>query len=75
MTYRVDTARIRSQMGLKELNISQLSEKIGVSRNTVSGVLHGKTPSYDLICKMVDGLGLSPTEAADIFFSENLHSA
>lgn len=72
MEYIIDVARIRSKMGLLGLNIGNLSDKMGVSRDTVSKILHGQKPTYTSICKMVQALDLSPHDAESIFFVPNL---
>lgn len=75
MVYRIDVAKIRERMGLLGLSISALAKCMGVSRDTVSSVLHGGVPSYTVMCKMAEALKFSPEEAALIFFTPNLRTA
>ena len=69
----VDKDLLLSKMSLRGFNISSLAEAIGVNRDTISNVLNGKTaPSYPVINAVFFELELTPQEAVDIFFSNNL---
>lgn len=71
----VDKDLLLSKMSLRGFNISSLAEAIGVNRDTISNVLNGKTaPSYPVINAVFFELELTPQEAVDIFFSNNLRN-
>ncbi|EVJ52541.1 hypothetical protein U039_02268, partial [Staphylococcus aureus KINW6066] len=38
----IDTKLLKSKMALKEHNIKTLSEEIGVNRDTLSNMIHGR---------------------------------
>nr|WP_242255027.1 helix-turn-helix transcriptional regulator [Staphylococcus lugdunensis] len=60
-------------MALKDFNIKTLSAEIGVNRDTLSNVIHGKNrPSYSVINGIYFALELTPQEGRDIFFSQDL---
>lgn len=71
-TYRIDTTRLKIAMVLKGLNLTQLAQKAGVSRNTVSNIFKGKLPSCPTILKIASALSLSDEEAQSIFFTRDL---
>lgn len=64
-----------SKMSLKGYNIGTLAKEIDINRDTISNVLNGKTaPSYPVINAIYYTLELTPQEAVDIFFSNNLRN-
>lgn len=72
--YRTDTNGLRKLMIDKGiLTITELSEKSGINRNTVSLVLKGEIqPSSDVMFKLADTLEMCPQVAGAIFFTQNL---
>ena len=53
--------------------ITELSEKTGVNRNTLSDVMNEKAqPSADVMMKLCDALEMEPAMAGNIFFAEKL---
>lgn len=75
MEYKVNVLKLKAQMALQGYNITSLSEKIGVTRNTLSSLMNGKNPSYTLMCGIIDALQLFAQEAKEIFFDSNLRTA
>jgi transcriptional regulator with XRE-family HTH domain len=56
--------------------IVDLSSISGVDRNTLSKVLNGDAqPSAIVMEKLAKALDMSPAQAGEIFFVENLHTA
>ncbi len=74
--YKTDTKAIKKMMIEKEIDtIIELSEKTGISRNTLSKVLSGESqPSSEVMDKLVSVLGIEPEKAGAIFFSLNLRT-
>ncbi|AMG63432.1 MAG: helix-turn-helix transcriptional regulator [Staphylococcus lugdunensis] len=69
----INTKLLKSKMALKDFNIKTLSAEIGVNRDTLSNVIHGKNrPSYSVINGIYFALELTPQEGRDIFFSQDL---
>lgn len=68
--YKTDTVAIRKRMIEKNIKtITELSERTGVNRNTLSKVLSGESqPSSEVMEKLVFGLDFTPQEAGPIFF-------
>lgn len=54
---------------------AEMAEKCGVSRNTISNLFRGKSPSYETVQKIVAGLELDHGKAVDIFLSSALRGA
>lgn len=75
--YKTDYIEIKKIMVEKGIKtVKELSEKTGISRNTLSTVLSGKTqPSSDVMEKLVFFLEIPPETAGRIFFSINLRTA
>ena len=71
----VNIPKLKSIMVLKSYNITSLSQKMGVSRNTLSAVFNGKNPSYPIMCKIIEALELKDETAGEIFFDSNLRNA
>lgn len=69
----VDVPKIRGKMAEKGLNITSLSEMLGINRNTLSSYLDapGKMP-YDVVSKMASILCDSAEDAVSIFFARDL---
>ncbi|ENL70945.1 TPA: helix-turn-helix domain-containing protein [Staphylococcus aureus] len=67
----IDAKLLKSKMALKEHNIKTLSEEIGVNRDTLSNMIHGRTkPSYPVINGIYFALELTPQEGRDIFLTK-----
>lgn len=73
-TYKIDTIELRKLMIDKEIvSITELSEKSGVGRDTLSRLMRGKIqPSFGVILKIVDALEMPPETAGRIFFYHEL---
>lgn len=67
ITDTIELKKIMAEQNIK--NITELSERSGVSRNTLSSVLRGlKQPSADVMEKLVITLNMEPSRAGVIFF-------
>jgi len=67
--YTINVRLLESKMVLYGYNIGTFANAIGVSRDTVSNLLKGKTkPSYNLIVAICDTLRLNQGELHNIFF-------
>lgn len=75
--YKTDTVAIKKRMIEKNIKtITELSERTGVNRTTLSKVLSGeKQPSSEVMEKLVFNLDFTPQEAGPIFFMLDLHMA
>lgn len=73
-TYKIDTNELRKLMIDKGINsITELSEKSGVGRDTLSRLMRGKIkPSFGVILKIANALEMSPETAGRIFFYHEL---
>lgn len=69
----VDVPKIRGKMAEKGFNITSLSERLGINRNTLSSYLDapGKMP-YDVVSEMAAILCDSTEDAVAIFFVSDL---
>jgi transcriptional regulator with XRE-family HTH domain len=72
--FKTDIKAIKTQMVKKDIGtITELAEKTGISRNTISGVLNGKIqPSAEIMGKLIFTLDIKPEVAGAIFFSTDL---
>jgi len=67
----VELRKIMVEQNVK--NIRELAEKSGISRNTLSNVLRGKSqPSADVMEKLVICLNMEPSRAGVVFFKQIL---
>jgi len=74
------TSRATNTIELKKLmidrrleTITELSQASGVTRNTLSLMLSGKTnPSSEVIGKLISALDISPALVGEIFFGSKL---
>lgn len=69
----IDVSRVKGKIAENNLNLTVLSKKLGISRNTLS--LYLKYPSkipYKIMAEMAEILCVSKEEAASIFFANNL---
>lgn len=68
--YTVDIPKLRGKMGEKGYNITSLSQKIGVNRNTMSSYLeHPATIPYGKIAALAEILCDTRQECVDVFFA------
>lgn len=69
----VDVPKVRGKMAEKGYNLTSLSEKLEISRNTMASYLEnpGKIP-YSTISKLASILCDDNDEAANIFFAADL---
>jgi len=74
MTYAVDTAELKKAMINAGINTAvELSERSGVNRNTVGGILNGDVrPSSTVIEKIAMALSLDGNDIGRIFFKSQL---
>lgn len=73
ITDTVELKKIMAEQKIK--NIKELSEKSGVSRNTLSYILRGlKQPSADVMDKLVICLEMEPSRAGLVFFKRVLRN-
>lgn len=67
----VELKKIMAEQNVR--NITELAEKSGVNRNTLSYVLRGlKQPSADVMEKLVICLNMEPSRAGIVFFKTTL---
>ena len=74
MSYAVDTAELKKAMINAAINTAvELSEKSGVNRNTVGGILNGDIrPPSAVIEKIARALSLDGNDIGRIFFKLQL---
>lgn len=74
MAYAVDTAELKKAMINAGINTAvELSERSGVNRNTVGGILNGDIrPSSAVIEKIARALSLDGNDIGRIFFKPQL---
>lgn len=74
MAYAVDTAELKKAMINAGINTAvELSERSGVNRNTVGGILNGDIrPSSAVIEKIAKALSLDGNDIGRIFFKPQL---
>ena len=74
MVYAVDTAELKKAMINAGINTAvELSERSGVNRNTVGGILNGDIrPSSAVIEKIARALSLDGNDIGRIFFKPQL---
>jgi transcriptional regulator with XRE-family HTH domain len=72
--YKVNTIELRKAMIEKNITtIEGLAKEAGVDRNTIGGILNGKTkPTSTIIEKIASALDLDGPDIGRIFFSRNL---
>ena len=75
--FKTDYIELRKIMAEKEIKTTkELSEKSGINRNTLAGILNGKTqPSSDAMERLVIALDIQPEKAGRIFFNQTLRTA
>ncbi len=74
MHYSVDTKELKKAMIDADMDtIQDLTDKSGINRNTIAGVLNGKIyPSSDVMQRMALALNLNYIRAGKIFFAPQL---
>ena len=74
MAYTVDTTELKKAMINAGINTTvELSERSGVNRNTVGGILNGEIrPSSAVIEKIARALSLDGQDIGRIFFKAHL---
>lgn len=71
--YTVDLPKLRGKMGEKGYNITSLSRKVGVNRNTLSNYFaNPATIPYGKIAALAETLCDNRQECVDIFFAVEL---
>lgn len=69
--YQINISKIKGKMGEKNISITELSQQIGVSRNTLSSYF--KNPAkmpYNIVSKMAQVVCDTQDEAVSIFFAQ-----
>lgn len=71
----VDIIELKKIMVENKLDkITNLANATGIGRTTLSNLLNGKAkPSFNVLKRLIKGLGISPSKAGEIFFSSNLY--
>lgn len=59
---KLNETKMQIKMGERGMNIRMLSEKSGVSRQTISCIKAGKSCSPVVACKLAEALGMSVEE-------------
>ncbi len=59
---RLNETKMQIKMGERGMNIRMLSEKSGVSRQTISCIKAGKSCSPVVACKLAEALGMRVEE-------------
>jgi len=72
VSYKVNILEFKAAMAKRGFNMGQMAAHMGVSRNTLSAVLHGKNPTYPFMCRAIQALGVDKQTALVIFFSDEL---
>ena len=73
MKYEINANLLSAKMALKGLNRKELARELGVTPQSITNLMNGKhNPSFELMNKIYDVLDLTPEEATDIFFTNNL---
>lgn len=67
--YRVDCLRLRSIIILRGYNLSSFAKNTGISVSALHYLLRGNPPTCSMMCRIVNGLNLTPAEAIEIFFA------
>ena len=74
--YSVDTRALKIAMAAAGFDTyTSFAAATGISDKTVSSIARGKNPTYSVMCKMANALKLSPSQAGQIFFHDNLRIA
>lgn len=71
----IDVHKVRGKMAERGFNIMSMSNRLGISRNTLSSYLENpaKTP-YSIVSSMADILCDTKEEATNIFFASDLRN-
>ena len=72
MERKTDTKALKKYMVDADCGtITKLAQASGLSNNTISHILSGKTqPSAEVMCKLIDTLKIPTSKAGQIFFSQ-----
>lgn len=71
----VNRPRLRGLIAEKGFNLTSLAKKTGHSRDTLSRILRGKTPSYRIMKDLALALEMNEEQARTIFFDMDLRAA
>ena len=72
MTDSVNRPKLRGLIAEKGYNLTTLARACGHSRDCLSLVMRGKSPSYRVMKDLADALDMTPEQAGTIFFDPNL---
>jgi len=59
---KLNIVKLRSEIARNEVNLKMLSEKCGVSRNTLSAINAGKSCGFIALGKIAKALGVDPAD-------------
>lgn len=62
---RLNSTRVRLIMAKQEINQTSLAVKAGISRQTLSAVMNGRSCRPELLGKISKALGVEPEEIID----------
>lgn len=68
----VNRAKLRGLIAERGFTLTSLGAQTGHSRDTISNVLKGKTPSYRIMKDLAAALQMTPEQAGRIFFDADL---
>ena len=75
MEYNINLNLLKSKIVLRGFNRNELADELGISPTSVTNLTKGRhNPSYELMNKLYEVLELTPEEATDIFFNNNLRN-
>lgn len=75
MDYSINVNLLKSKIVLKGYNRNELADVLGISPTSVTNLTKGRhNPSYELMNKLYTVLDLTPDEAVEIFFNNNLRN-
>lgn len=75
MKHGINTNLLKSKIVLKGYNRKELAKLLGISPTSVTNLTSGRhNPSYELMNKLYVVLDLTPDEAVEIFFKNNLRN-
>ena len=74
--YRTDVKALRKLMiDMDIFTVTDLADKSGVNRNTLSGILNEEIqPSSDVMFKLAEALEMMPNVAGAVFFATDLRN-
>lgn len=75
MSYNINVNLLKAKIALKGYNRNELADELDISPTSVTNLTKGRhNPSYELMNRIYRVLELTPDEAVEIFFSNNLRN-